>query len=63
MSRSQECGAKARFWELVQTCLRRPPRATKGARPTLKELLLADAFRVNLPLPPRGRKRRAPESR
>ena len=33
-------------------------RLHKAARPTLKELLLADAPRAEIPVPPRGRLRR-----
>ncbi|GLT01038.1 hypothetical protein GCM10007897_24290 [Sphingobium jiangsuense] len=33
-------------------------RLQHAAKPTLKELLLADTARVDLPLPPRGRMRR-----
>jgi antitoxin Phd len=32
-----------------------------SARPTLKELLLADEPRLEIPLPPRGRLRRRPQ--
>ena len=36
-------------------------RLHKAARPTLKELLMADAPRAEIPVPPRGRlRRRAP---
>jgi antitoxin Phd len=73
--------AKARFSELLETCLREGPqvvtkrgaeaavlvpmedwrRLQRSARPTLKDLLLADAPRAELPLPTRGkRRRRAP---
>ena len=31
-----------------------------AARPGLKELLLADTPRMDIPVPPRGRRRRAP---
>jgi prevent-host-death family protein len=75
--------AKARFSELLETCLREGPqvvtkrgaetavlvpvedwrRLQRSARPTLKELLLADAPRAELPLPTRGkRRRRAPRA-
>jgi antitoxin Phd len=75
--------AKARFSELLDTCLREGPqivtkrgakaavlvpledwrRLQRSARPTLKELLLADAPRAELPLPTRGkRRRRAPRA-
>lgn len=70
--------AKARFSELLDTCLREGPqtvtkrgeevavlvpsddwqRLRQAARPSLKELLLADAPRSEVPLPPRGRLRR-----
>jgi antitoxin Phd len=70
--------AKARFSELLETCLREGPqivtkrgaeaavlvpmddwcRLQRSARPTLKELLLADAPRAELRLPTRGRHRR-----
>lgn len=70
--------AKARFSELLDTCLKDGPqvvarrgaetavlvpieewrRLQRAARPTLKELLLADAPRGDIPVPPRGRSRR-----
>ena len=70
--------AKARFSELLETCLREGPqvvskrgaeaavlvpvddwrRLQRSARPTLKELLLADEPRAEFPLPVRGRRRR-----
>lgn len=70
--------AKARFSELLDTCLRDGPqivtrrgteaavlvpmddwrRLQASARPTLKELLLADEARGEIPVPPRGRSRR-----
>ncbi len=70
--------AKARFSELLETCLREGPqlvtrrgaeaavlvpvaewtRLSRGARPTLKELLLGDFARAELAVPPRGRWRR-----
>jgi antitoxin Phd len=70
--------AKARFSELLETCLREGPqivtkrgteaavlvpmedwrRLQHAARPTLKELLLADAPRAELQPPARGRRRR-----
>ena len=70
--------AKARFSELLDTCLRDGPqivtkrgaeaavlvpvndwrRLQQSARPTLKELLLADEPRAEFPLPMRGRRRR-----
>jgi antitoxin Phd len=75
--------AKARFSELLNTCLREGPqivskrgaeaavlvpmddwrRLQRSARPTLKELLLADAPRAELQLPTRGgRRRRTPNA-
>jgi prevent-host-death family protein len=75
--------AKARFSELLDTCLREGPqlvtkrgtqaavlvpaddwqRLQSGARPSLKELLLADAPRTEIPVPQRGRlKRRHPKA-
>ena len=75
--------AKARFSELLETCLREGPqvvtkrgaeaavlvpmgdwrRLQRSARPTLKDLLLAEAPRAELPLPTRGkRRRRAPRA-
>jgi antitoxin Phd len=75
--------AKARFSELLDTCLKDGPqvvsrrgteaavlvpiedwrRLQQAARPTLKELLLANAPRADIPVPPRGRsRRRAPPS-
>jgi prevent-host-death family protein len=70
--------AKARFSELLETCLKDGPqvvtrrgveaavlvpaeqwrRLTQSARPTLKELLLTDRARADLPIPPRGKRRR-----
>jgi antitoxin Phd len=70
--------AKARFSELLETCIRDGPqvvtrrgteaailvgasewrRLQQFARPTLKELLLSDEARMDLPLPKRGRLRR-----
>jgi prevent-host-death family protein len=67
--------AKARFSELLETCLREGPqivskrgadtavlvplkeweRLQRSAKPTLKDLLLADEARVDLDLPKRGR--------
>jgi prevent-host-death family protein len=35
-------------------------RLQRSSRPTLKELLLADTPRADIPLPPRGRTRRRP---
>jgi antitoxin Phd len=75
--------AKARFSELLDTCLKDGPqvvsrrgteaavlvpiddwrRLQQAARPTLKELLLANAPRGDIPVPSRGRsRRRAPPS-
>jgi antitoxin Phd len=70
--------AKARFSELLETCLREGPqlvtrrgadaavlvpvaewhRLTHSAKPTLKELLLADAGRAEFEIPLRGKRRR-----
>jgi prevent-host-death family protein len=70
--------AKARFSELLDTCIAEGPqivtkrgaeaavlvpvqewrRLQQSARPTLKELLLADEPRFEMPLPERGRLRR-----
>ncbi len=70
--------AKARFSELLETCLHEGPqmvtkrgaeaavlvpvedwrRLKQSARPTLKELLLSDEARGEIPLPVRGRLRR-----
>jgi len=70
--------AKARFSELLDTCLKDGPqvvtrrgvetavlvpasdwhRLRHAARPTLKDLLLAETPRIDFPLPPRGRRRR-----
>jgi antitoxin Phd len=72
--------AKARFSELLDTCLREGPqvvtkrgaeaavlvpmdhwrRLQRSARPTLKELLLADEPRVEFPRQVRGTRRRRP---
>ena len=73
--------AKARFSELLDTCLKDGPqvisrrgaeaavlvpieqwrRLQQAARPTLKELLLADAPSLDIEVPPRGQLgRRAP---
>ncbi len=72
--------AKARFSELLETCLEDGPqlitkrgaeaavlvpiadwrRLQQAAKPTLKELLLSDAGRFDLDIPPRGRVRRRP---
>lgn len=37
-------------------------RLQQGARPTLKELLLADSPRADLPIPQRGNRKRRPPS-
>lgn len=70
--------AKARFSELLDTCLKDGPqvvsrrgaeaavlvpieewrRLQHAARPTLKALLLAEAPRGDIPVPPRGRQHR-----
>jgi antitoxin Phd len=70
--------AKAKFSELLETCLRDGPqlitkhradaavlmpvaewrRLQNATRTSLKDLLLADEPRFDLPVPPRGRKRR-----
>jgi antitoxin Phd len=70
--------AKARFSELLDTCLREGPqivtkrgteaavlvpladwqRLQQTARPTLKELLLADEGRADMVLPSRGKRHR-----
>jgi antitoxin Phd len=70
--------AKARFSELLDTCLREGPqlvtkrgaeaavlvpvgdwrRLQQSARPTLKELLLADEPKADIPVPARGHRRR-----
>jgi antitoxin Phd len=72
--------AKARFSELVETCLAEGPqmvtkrgaeaavlvpvdewrRLQAAARPSLKQLLLADDGRADLVVPPRGAARRRP---
>jgi prevent-host-death family protein len=75
--------AKARFSELLDTCLKNGPqvvsrrgteaavlvpiedwrRLQQAARPTLKELLLAEVPRGDIPVPPCGQsRRRAPPS-
>jgi antitoxin Phd len=75
--------AKARFSELLETCLREGPqivtrrgtdaavlvpmrewqRLREAARPSLKELLLAEDARAEIPVPPRGHlRRRAPRA-
>lgn len=74
--------AKARFSEMLDTCLKKGPqlvtrrgvdaavlvpvdqwqRLANDSRPTLKALLLSDAGRGELSIPPRGeRRRRKPE--
>jgi prevent-host-death family protein len=70
--------AKARFSELLETCLREGPqlvtrrgekaavlvsatqwqRLTNPTKPTLKDLLLTDIGRFDMPIPPRGKRRR-----
>lgn len=80
MGKWQVQDAKARFSELLETCLSDGPQiVTKrgieaavlvpmaewralqvSARPSLKELLLADDPRVDLAVPPRGQRRRRP---
>jgi antitoxin Phd len=70
--------AKARFSELLETCLKEGPQIVtkrgeqaavlvpfaewqalqRSARPTLKQLLLAEEGRGDLKIPPRGRLRR-----
>ena len=80
MSKWQVQDAKARFSELLETCLSDGPQVvTKrgveaavlvpmaewralqvSARPSLKELLLADVPRVDFAVPPRGQRRRRP---
>ena len=72
--------AKARFSELLDTCVKHGPqvvtkrgaeaavlvpvedwrRLENAARPTLKDLLLAEAPRGDIPFPPRGERRRRP---
>ncbi len=72
--------AKARFSELLETCLKEGPqivskrgvdravlvpveewtRLRQSARPTLKDLLLADQPKADIPLPARGRQQRRP---
>jgi len=69
--------AKARFSELLETCLKEGPQIvtkrgaetavlvsaqewkhlTQASRPTLKELLLSDEGRFDMPLPTRGKLR------
>jgi antitoxin Phd len=75
--------AKARFSELLETCLSDGPQVVtkrgietavlvpvgqwralqSAARPGLKELLLADAPRADIPVPPRGLRRHRPPPR
>ncbi len=75
--------AKARFSELLESCLKDGPqvvtkrgteaavlvpvshwrRLEQSARPTLKELLLAETPRADIPLPPRGRRHRREPTR
>jgi antitoxin Phd len=70
--------AKARFSEMLESCLRDGPqlvtrrgekaavlvpaaqwqRLTNPGKPTLKDLLLSDAGRFDMHIPPRGKKRR-----
>jgi antitoxin Phd len=70
--------AKARFSELLETCLQEGPqlvtrrgadaavlvsidqwqRLSQSGRPTLKDLLLGDKGRTDIPIPPRGVTRR-----
>ena len=72
--------AKARFSELLETCLKDGPqlvtkrgaeaavlvplqewqRLRRSARPSLKELLLFEDARAEMPIPPRGQSRRRP---
>jgi antitoxin Phd len=63
--------AKARFSEFLDACMTDGPQMVtrRGAeaavlvpveRPGLKELLLSDAARMDIPIPPRGRLRRRP---
>jgi len=81
MNRWSVQDAKARFNDLLETCLRGGPqmlttdgtetavlvsidewrRLHEWTRPTLKELLLAEGARGNIPIPKRGRlERRQP---
>ena len=55
--------AKARFSEFLDACLAEGPlaewnRLQSIAKPSLKELLLSDAARTDLLVPPRGSARR-----
>ena len=70
--------AKARFSELLETCIKHGPqlvtrrgaeaavlvpvaqwhRMSRASRPTLKDLLLSGQARGDIPVTPRGRKRR-----
>lgn len=80
MRRWQIQEAKARFSELVESCLKEGPqlvtkrgaeaavlvpvaewhRLQEGKRRSLKEILLGDGPRFDIPIPPRGRHRRRP---
>jgi antitoxin Phd len=82
MSRWPVQDAKARFSEMLDTCLQQGPqvvskrgvdaavlvpieqwRRLQASRPTLKQLLLAPEPRADIPVPPRGqRRRRKPEA-
>jgi antitoxin Phd len=82
MSRWPVQDAKARFSEMLDTCLQHGPQIVskrgidaavlvpieqwkrlQAARPTLKELLLGPGPRGDIPVPPRGqRRRRTPET-
>lgn len=81
MSRWPVQDAKARFSEMLDTCLQQGPqvvskrgvdaavlvpieqwRRLQAARPTLKQLLLAPEPRADIPVPPRGHRRRRPPS-
>jgi prevent-host-death family protein len=75
--------AKARFSELLDTCLKEGPqmvtkrgadaavlvpvdnwrRLQQSARPTLKDLLLAETPRADIPVPRRGQRRRREPAR
>lgn len=79
MSRWPVQDAKARFSEMLDTCLQHGPQVVtrrgldaavlvpfdqwqrlQSAKPTLKALLLAAEPRADIPLPPRGQRRRRP---
>ncbi len=79
MSRWPVQDAKARFSEMLDTCLQQGPQVVskrgvdaavlvpieqwhrlQAARPSLKQLLLAAEPRADIPVPPRGRRRRRP---